>query len=148
LISSSDQYLLFTLPQPFGLSLKYNFSMSGYRPLLFRIASILAFIAAGYHFIGLFYPVNSAPQWRHALFVVIDSLCAYGLIKRPKYFIYFFFLFLAQQFYTHGGRLLSQWNDHHTIDWISILVLLFMPTVFIQLIIERKNRETESSVTK
>lgn len=114
--------------------------MSEYRPLLFRIASLLAFIAAAYHFIGLFYPVNSAPLWRHLLFIFIDSLCAYGLMKRPNYFVYFFFLFLVQQFYTHGGRLLNQWNDHHTIDWISILVLLFMPTVFVNLILELKQR--------
>ena len=116
--------------------------MSRYRPLLFRIAALLAFAAAVYHLIGLFYPVNAAPAWRHLLFVFIDSLCAYGLIKRPKYFVYFFFLFLVQQFYTHGGRLLSEWNDYHRIDWISISVLIFMPVVFFNLILELKDKRS------
>ena len=113
--------------------------MSDYRTRLFKIASLLSLLAAVYHLVGIFYPINSSPAWRHLLFVCVALFCSYGLTKRPKYFVYFFFLLVVQQFYSHGGSLINQWIQYHTIDWISLVLLLFLPVIFFNLILESKS---------
>ena len=112
--------------------------MSDYRSELFKIASLLSMAVAVFHLVGIFYPINSSPSWRHLLFVFIALFCSYGLVKRPKYFAYFFFLLIVQQFYSHGGSLISQWSKHQTIDWVSLLLLIFLPVIFLNLILDSK----------
>ena len=36
-----------------------------YRYWLFKVLSILSVVIAIYHFVGIFYPINSSPPWRH-----------------------------------------------------------------------------------
>lgn len=109
------------------------------RSLLFKIASLLSFLVAVYHAIGIFYAVNSSPPLRHLVFVVVCLVCCYGFLKRPKYFIYFFFVLLVQQLYSHGWSLLFHWF-HGKIDWISLLLLIILPALFYLLARDAKNK--------
>jgi len=113
--------------------------MSSARKTLFRIFALLALLLAAYHLVGIFYPINSSPYWRHLIFVLLNLFCAYGLIARPKFFNYFFFLLMLQQFYSHGGSLLNQWSARKSIDWASLFVLIFLIVIFVNLILEAKS---------
>lgn len=112
-----------------------------YRRWLFRIAAFLSIGVSIYHSAGIFYPVDSSPPWRHAVFVVVSLFCCYGLVKRPGYFIYFFFVLLAQQFYSHGSYLIRQWYDLHKIHWISVVLLLILPVIFYSLVVDKRNKK-------
>lgn len=93
-------------------------------------------LAASYHALGLFIPVNEAAIEHHALFVVLDLFSAYGFIRRPPYFNVFFALFTCQQYYTHGHDLVSYWTAFHQVHWISVLVLLVMPLALAKLLVD------------
>jgi hypothetical protein len=110
------------------------------RQLFFRACSLLAIIAAIYHAIGMFYPINASPPWRHAIFVGVCLFCAYGFENRPRYFIYVFGALVVQQFFSHGSYLIGQWNDAHKIHWISVALLVVLPVIFFNLLAE--NRES------
>src|SRR4051812_3698713 len=101
------------------------------RNILFIVFTILAALAAVYHFIGIFYTIDQSPFWRHIIFVGINSFCIYGLIKRPKYFIIVVMLLLVQQYYSHGTYLLKMWNEKKEIHWISMLDLILLPILLI-----------------
>jgi len=105
---------------------------------LFIGLAILPFVAALYHLIGVFYKVNNSPVWRHILFIGINIVCVYGLLKRPLWFIFFFLSLLIQQLYSHGGDILWHWQHEHRIDWISVGVVTFMPLIFVLLLWNRK----------
>jgi len=98
----------------------------------------LATIVAIYHLIGVFYKLNTSPAWRHLIFIGINIICIYGLLKRPLWFIYFFALLLAQQLYSHGGDLIWHWRNEHRVDWISVAVIILMPVIFILLLLARR----------
>ncbi len=109
------------------------------RKHIFHFFACLFGIAAVYHLAGLFYPVNNAPVWRHALFVIINAGCIYGLLKRPKWFAYVFFAFTIQQLNSHGGSLIDNWNLHHKIAWIDLSVVIITPLIFLALLSEQMN---------
>jgi hypothetical protein len=111
-----------------------------YRIWLFKIVSVLSAVIGLYHAICIFYPLDSSPGWRHAIFVCISLFCFYNFKNRPEYFVYFFFAVLIQQAYSHGSYLLRQWNDYGKIDWISVLLLIFLPVVFFNLVIDSRSR--------
>jgi hypothetical protein len=118
------------------------FSMSKKtREILFAACIILAVIAALYHLAGIFYKVNRSPVWRHALFILINIICIYGLLKRPRWFAWFFGALLLQQWYSHGSDIGWHWENEHRIDWISMAVVLLMPAVFILLLTEKGTDE-------
>lgn len=116
--------------------------MANYRTWLFSVTSFLSLVVAAYHVVGIFYPIDPSPAGRHFIFVCICLFCSYGLIKRPPYFIYFFFVLVVQQYYSHGNHLLNQWNDFHRIDWIDLLLLIFLSIIFVQLIHVHKKTES------
>lgn len=97
------------------------------RKILFYTVALFFFIAAIYHAVGIFYKVNDVPVWRHALFVAINLFCVYGLLKRPRYFLYFFCVLIIQQYLSHGSQLINLWYMEHRIDWISLAVLVLLP---------------------
>jgi hypothetical protein len=117
---------------------KNKIDMRASRKFLFRIFALLALLLAVYHFVGIFYPINSSPYWRHLIFVFVNLFCSYGLIARPRFFNYFFFLLMLQQFYSHGGSLLNQWSARKSVDWVSLFVLIFLIVIFVNLILETK----------
>ncbi len=104
------------------------------RKILFNVFGVIFLSAAAFHFVGLFYKINDAPLWRHAIFIGIDIFCAYGILKRPKYFVYFMLLFLIQQYFSHGYYLVKIWQEKKQIHWISIFDILLLPIVLICLV--------------
>lgn len=108
------------------------------KDIFFVVFAILAAVAALYHFIGNFYKINSSSVRRHIFFIFISIICVYGLLKRPAWFILFFFVLLVQQLYSHGGDIIWHWRHGYHIDWISVAVLTFMPVVFVLLLLDRR----------
>lgn len=104
---------------------------------LFFIFSFVFIAFAVYHLIGVFYVINDSPAWRHGIFFALSIFGIYGILKRPKYFVFLFGILLLQQLYSHGGDLIHIWQTEHKVDWISLFVLLFLPTVFVFLILDR-----------
>jgi len=104
----------------------------------FVFFAFLFFIAGVYHLISLFIHLNDEPGWRNLLFVFINAMGIFGVLKRPKFFIYFFFFWMLQQLYSHGCTALLTWTHEHSIDKIGLLVILTMPTVFVFLLMDRR----------
>jgi hypothetical protein len=117
--------------------------MIRFRVLLFRIASALSLATVVYHVVGIFFAVDSSPAWRHSIFVGVGLFCCYGLTRRPWYFVYFFFVLLVQQYYSHGSFLLSQWTERNKIHWISVLLLIMLPVIFVSLVIDQRQERQE-----
>lgn len=104
---------------------------------LFRVAAVLAMLAAAFHLAGLFVPVNEAPWWRHLLFVLIDIACAIGLWVRPRWFVWPFALLFLQQCSSHGvafARGIAQGE----VRWLDGGVVLFLLITLIGLVLERR----------
>ena len=114
------------------------------RIILFKVFAVLSSLVAIYHFVGVFYKVNESPIWRHLLFVMINLFCVYGILKRPKYFVYLVALLLVQQYYSHGSYLLNMWIEKKQIHWISVFDLLLLPIVLICLIEDCKMKSREN----
>jgi len=105
---------------------------------VFISLTALSIIVAIYHFVGIFYKINDSSVWRHILFIVICIVCVYGLSKRPFWFIFFFFLLVLQQLYSHGSYLVWFWQNEHRIHWISATVVIAMPIIFTLLLLNRQ----------
>ncbi|MES2775310.1 MAG: hypothetical protein V4722_14065 [Bacteroidota bacterium] len=108
---------------------------------LFYFYALLAVFAALYHANKYFFPVPNESAGRHLLFVAISTICVFGLIKRPAWFLYFFGVLMLQQLYSHGGQLLQQWNGMHTINYIDLGIVVMMPVIFVSLL---RNRHAAS----
>ena len=101
-----------------------------------KILSFFFIATAAYHFVGIFYKINSSSVWRNALFVVGSILVFYFMYKRPKYFVYLFGILLLQQYNGHGQYLYKLWHEKQEIHWISVIDLTVLSTIFILLVIE------------
>ena len=115
------------------------------RRRLFVAFAVLSIITAIYHLIGVFYKLDESPTWRHLLFAGVCLFCTYGLLKRPKYYIYFAVLLVIQQYYSHGVHLINEWSVKNQVHWISVFVLLVLPIGLICLIEDYKLRYGKSS---
>ena len=111
------------------------------RSTFFKIAAVLTLVVAIYHAIGIFYPVNDSPAWRHGLFIVVSGFCCYGFLKRPNYFVYLFGVLSLQQFYSHGSAILNTWSAQHKIDWISVAVLVAIPILLYNLVADAREKK-------
>jgi hypothetical protein len=109
--------------------------------IIFIIFSVISFIALLYHIKGLCYPNNLTPAWRHAIFVGINAICIYGLLKRPNWFIWFVAALTLQQWYSHGSYIIDLWQKQHIIHWISVADILLLPVLFILLRADKKNKQ-------
>lgn len=106
-------------------------------PVMFAVFALLAFAAMLYHVYGATKSFDDTPSWHHSLFIGINIICIYGLLKRPVWFAWFWGLLTIQQLYSHGShfvRLLSE-NKFTGIDFG---VLLLMPLIFILLLKYKK----------
>ena len=101
---------------------------------VFKLAAFLTFVTGTYHLIGIFYEVNDRSTAHHVLFTVINVICIYGFIKRPKFFVFAFGALVIHQYYTHGGSLLRHWEVYHSINWIDFFIVLFAPIFLVYLI--------------
>ena len=111
------------------------------RKILFIVFAILASVVALYHLIGIFYKINESPAWRHAIFFLVNIICIYGFIKRPKYFILFLSVLLIQQYYSHGIYMVNMWVIQKKIHWISVLNLLILTLALICLVDNHRDND-------
>jgi hypothetical protein len=95
------------------------------RAFWFRLLSVGAVLAAGYHAAGLadLLPNSQTPDWRHALFVAIDLVLAWYLLRRPLWMFPLFVLLFIQQAVSHGQNAIALWRSRHVIDYISAVDL-------------------------
>ena len=108
------------------------------RNILFLVFAVLTVLIAAYHFLAIFNKFDNSPAWRHFLFVGINLFCTYGVLKRPKYFVYFVAILLVQQYYSHGAYLVNLWLEKGQIHLQSVFVLLLFPIALICLNEDRK----------
>jgi hypothetical protein len=112
------------------------------RRVFFIIFACLAFAAAVYHLVAVFISFDKTPAWRHALFIGINIIAIYGLVKRPKWFLWFVVLLTLQQWYSHGSYAIGLWQNEHRIHWISIGVIVLLPLLCILLFIDQKAKRS------
>ena len=97
-----------------------------------------------YHLIGIFYKIDVSPAVRHGIFFALSIYGIYGVLKRPTYFVYLFPILVGQQLYSHGTDFVNMWTTSHRIDFISLFVILYMPTLYIFLILDL-NKKTDKN---
>ena len=116
---------------------------------LFWRLSALAFLgAAGFHLPQVLWPGDLAKeQAYHMIFVVIDTLLAFLVLRRPSWLPYLFTLFAIQQIWSHGARALELWAVG-VFDQQSALVLLMMPVWLIALFVDPQRRSARLANVK
>jgi hypothetical protein len=108
--------------------------------ILFMVFAALAFAAMLYHTVGAVQPFDATPAWRHTLFIGICTICIYGLLKRPKWFVWFFGILTVQQLYSHGSHFIKLLQENK-LNLIDAAVLLLTPLVFILLLLDKKSKQ-------
>ena len=109
-------------------------------------ASAALFIGAGlYHLYGLIATLAD-PRLAafHAAFVVIDPMTAYLLLRRPDWFPYAFAVLTIQQIYSHGMEALTAWRAM-SVDYVSLLIILLMPSLLVLLVYDALSRKSRTS---
>jgi hypothetical protein len=99
------------------------------RATLFRILAVLFAGAAAYHAVAFFDPAfsNGGAPWRHAFFCATDILCAWYILRRPRWFVLPFSLFTIQQLCSHGAHAWRLWRAEGRLDWLSFAVPIVVP---------------------
>src|SRR5436309_2141551 len=89
-------------------------------PKLFIAFAFLFLLAAIYHLAAVFFKIHpdesGSSASRNILFAVINLICVYGIIKRPKWFVFAFAILLVQQYFSHGISLYDYWTEENKID--------------------------------
>ena len=98
--------------------------------------------AAAYHVAAVFgaLPDDASPVWRHAIFVGIDSIGIWYLLKRPVALLPVFLLVVAQQSVSHGQRAILWWIRDGRIDMISIITLSALSVALPLLVLDARDR--------
>lgn len=120
--------------------------MFAYRHTAF-VASAVLFIGAGvYHLYEL---IASLADPRlvafHGAFVIIDPATAYLLLRRPEWFPYAFAVLSVQQIYSHGMEALIAWRASSAIDFVSLFIMLLMPSLLALLVYDALTRKRRAS---
>jgi hypothetical protein len=105
--------------------------------ILYAFAAI-SFIVMLYHIKGIFYPTTLTQAWRHGIFVLVNIISIYGIIKRPKWFFWFIAILTLQQWYSHGSYAIHLWQVENKIDWISIADIILLPLLLTLLFVGRR----------
>ena len=111
------------------------------------VGSAVLFIGAGlFHLYGMIASLAD-PQLTafHAAFVVIDPVMAFLLLRRPDWFPYAFAVLTIQQIYSHGMEALTVWREMLAIDYISLFIILFMPSLLVLLVYDAVMRKSRTS---
>ena len=111
--------------------------------IIFFIAALLAFASLLFHVKEYFYPGAQSPPWRHAVFFAVNCICIFGLLKRPEWFTWFIAILTIQQWYSHGSYVIELWQKQHTIHWISVGVIIFLPVIFILLLLNGRSKNED-----
>ncbi|MEI9956909.1 MAG: hypothetical protein WDM90_11530 [Ferruginibacter sp.] len=109
------------------------------KQIIFKIFALLAFAAMLYHTIGAVQPFDETPIWRHTIFIGICTICVYGFLKRPKWFVWFFGVLMIQQLYSHGNHLIHLLQENK-FNFIDAAVVLLTPVIFILLLKDKRSQ--------
>jgi hypothetical protein len=120
--------------------------MFAHRHMAFAASAVLFIGAGAYHLYGL---IASLADPRlaafHAAFVVIDPATAYLLLRRPDWFPYAFAVLTFQQIYSHGTEALIAWRAGSAIDYVSLFIILLMPSLLVLLVYDALIRKSRTS---
>ena len=111
------------------------------KSIIFYFYAMVSLFVALYHINKYFYLSVSESATRHLIFIGICTICVFGFVKRPLWFVYFFGALVLQQLYSHGNHLLMQWDVIHRINYIDLVVVVMMPVIFVSLL---RNRHAAS----
>jgi hypothetical protein len=116
--------------------------VSNNRDICFRILAVGAVLAAAYHAAGLadLLPSSRTPDWRHALFIGIDLLLAWYLLRRPLWMFPLFVFLFVQQAVSHGQYAIELWQTRRVFDYISLIDLAALLFALVLLIADLKDR--------
>lgn len=120
--------------------------MLEYRDMIFA-GSALLFVGAGlYHLYGLIASMaDPGLAAFHAAFVVIDPVTAYLLLRRPAWFPYAFAVLTIQQIYSHGMEALVAWRAAAAIDYVSLFIIVFMPSLLVIVVYDALLRKSRTA---
>ena len=107
------------------------------RHIVFIVFAVLAFAVMLYHTVGAVHPFDATPAWRHTVFIGVCTVCIYGVLKRPGWFVWFFGILTVQQLYSHGSHLLLLFKENK-FNPIDAAIVFVMPLVFILLLTGKK----------
>ena len=115
------------------------------RKNIFRIIAVLFIGAAIYHAAAFFAPAFShgGAHWRHASFWVIDLLCAWYLLRRPRWFVAAFGVLTLETLCSHGAHAWMLWHTERRLDWLSFAVLIVVPFTLVLLIRDAQERRPQ-----
>ena len=111
------------------------------------LGSAVLFIGAGlYHLYGLI-AAMADPNLAafHAAFVVIDPVTAYLLLRRPDWFPYAFAVLTVEQIYSHGMEAIAAWRATLAIDYVSLFIVIFMPSLLGLIVYDAVLRKRQAS---
>lgn len=100
-------------------------------------AAVLA-LAAGYHVVQAV--AGQGDVVRHWLFVPINAAVAALLVWRPRWSFWPVLALTVQQMWSHGLELSRSFLGTEPLDWVSLAVCLFFPTLATVLFIERQEQ--------
>jgi hypothetical protein len=120
--------------------------MFAHRYMVFAASAVLFTGAGAYHLYGLIASLAD-PQLAafHAAFVVIDPVTAYLLLRRPDWFPYAFAVLAIQQIYSHGIEALTAWRASSAIDYVSVVIIVLMPSLLVLLVYDALIGKTRAS---
>ena len=120
--------------------------MLAHREIIFAASAVLFLAAGAYHLYGLIASLED-PQLAafHAAFVVIDPVTAFLLLRRPEWFAYAFAALTIQQIYSHGMEAVRAWQVMSVIDYISVFIVVFMPSLLVLLVYDALLKKSRTS---
>lgn len=109
----------------------------------FVLAALLFAGTAVFHVVEM---ARSGFTPRHLAFVGINVVSASLCLWRPRrWFPLYFFVLTLQQVYSHGGDLITTWRSSGAINWVSLLVVGFLPVLLVLALIEDRALATGSA---
>jgi hypothetical protein len=114
--------------------------------LAFCALAILFGAGALFHAAAIALPAlaPTSPAWRHAVFVIVNAVTAWGMLRRPRFFVFLFAILCAQQLYSHGADAWHAWHDEHRADLTSLAVLALMPLALAALVLDTRRGTTKT----
>jgi hypothetical protein len=100
------------------------------------VSAVLLVVVAVRHGMLAVAGEGSAP--RHALFVLVNVALAALLVWKPRWSFWPALALTIQQMWSHGLKLSESFLGTAPLDWVSLAVCLFFPTLVTILFIERR----------
>ena len=106
------------------------------RETLFRIFAAGSLAAAAYHVAVYVHPAFSSggSPSRHAVFAIVDTICAWLFLRRPVWFVLVFAAVAAETVWSHALHAWRLLQSEERFDWPSIAVVFLVPVVLAFLI--------------